>query len=282
MVNHKGLNRVKLILVISSISFSFLFILLLMVLKDIPVLSSLIKQYIESGESFFIPSIPSQNLIVCISERFPKANFTLGHLIDLIIIANIILYTEASIYHYIKRVYWNGGIFGLRESTPLDYYGIYSIDAHSERTFSNEKVLPYSFKEVFYSNKSRKGTVLSCCTPQTITYLNKRCKTHSILLTDLFCNCGMYHSFFFKYLNYVRSLVFFSSFYLFLLFRLAFRYSSQKTKYSHFTFQIIYKKGIRLDSSTLPSISYITSLWNQIKVHKLNLKMKLKRIINHN
>ncbi|TXT66726.1 MAG: hypothetical protein BAJALOKI1v1_260024 [Promethearchaeota archaeon] len=149
MICHKRINKLKLILVISSISFSFLFILLLVVLKDIPILSSLIKNYIDCGESIFIPSIPTQNLIGGISERFPNANFTLGHLIDLLIIINIVLYTEASIYHYIKRVCLTNYRCGYLEFTVLNYSEKTAINNTCDEILSSKEQINHSFPHIF-------------------------------------------------------------------------------------------------------------------------------------
>jgi hypothetical protein len=125
-----------------------------MLLKDLPVLSSLIKDYIDSGKSFFIPSLPTPNIIEGVSERFPNANFTVGHLVDLLIVINIILYFESTIYHYVKKTVFDEMILGYRDSaSPLEYYGIYSLYKNTEKKISNERVLPYDFKDIFFTKK---------------------------------------------------------------------------------------------------------------------------------
>lgn len=105
---HECKKGIKIIILIISICFSFLFIILFSVLKDIPILSLLFKEYIDDGRSLFIPIIPNYNFFSFLPEITYLPNkisiyFTIGHLIDIIILINIIVYTEATVYHYLKR-----------------------------------------------------------------------------------------------------------------------------------------------------------------------------------
>jgi len=157
MINHKILNKIKLISVISSISFSFIFIILITLLKDIPLLPELIKNYIESGESFFIPSIPYHNLLCEVPEKFPKAHFTVGHLIDLIIMINLVSYIESSIYHYIKKVYFTNTKFGYYEFSVFYHKGISSLKNDSKNEISTDKLFIQNFHSKLLNNTEKKG-----------------------------------------------------------------------------------------------------------------------------
>ena len=71
------------------VAFIYLFI------RDIPLLSFLFNEYINTGTSIFFPFL-SSNIIVF--------QFTTGHLIDIIIVNNIVVLLESSGYHYFKNV----------------------------------------------------------------------------------------------------------------------------------------------------------------------------------
>ncbi len=157
MINHKKLNKLKLILVISSISFSFIFIILIILLKDIPLLPALIKEYIESGKSFFIPSIPNNNLLVISAKKFPNANFTVGHLVDLIIMMNIVVYIESSIYHYIKKVYFANTKSGYYEFSVFYHKGIYLQNHDINDEISIDKQFIQKFSHSSLDNTEEKG-----------------------------------------------------------------------------------------------------------------------------
>ena len=75
------------------IAFIYLF------LRDIPLLSSLFSEYINSGTSLFFPFL-SSNIIVF--------QFTIGHLIDIIIVNNIVVLLESGGYHYYMNVCLRG------------------------------------------------------------------------------------------------------------------------------------------------------------------------------
>jgi hypothetical protein len=156
MSRSKKINRLKPILIIASINFSFLFIIVIMLLKDIPSLSLLIKNYIKSGKSFFIPSLPTDNLIEGLSKKFPQAtlNLTIGHLIDFIIMVNLTCYIESSIYHYIKKVKC-----GYCEFFRFVYRGFIPLSDKNEDDPSQENYQNYDFPK--NEGKSSINTMIS-------------------------------------------------------------------------------------------------------------------------
>ncbi|MFX1479326.1 MAG: hypothetical protein ACFFCI_14425 [Promethearchaeota archaeon] len=83
---------------------SIIAILISIFIQEIPGLSSLFNEYIDSGESFFIPIIPYINLLGFIPEEHQIAQLTLGQLVDILIIIGIVSSTERGIYQYYTRI----------------------------------------------------------------------------------------------------------------------------------------------------------------------------------
>jgi hypothetical protein len=154
MLIDKNLIKLKIIALIILILSSFLLIFIFLFLKDIPVLSSLLKEYIESGNSFFIPSIPYHNLLCDVPEKFPNAHFTVGHLIDLIIMLNLVSYIESSIYHYIKKIYFTNTKCGYYEFSVFYHKGISSLKNESKNETRDNLLLQNSPSKL--SNNSEK------------------------------------------------------------------------------------------------------------------------------
>jgi len=234
-----------------------------MVLKDLPVISSVIKEYIESGKSFFLPSIPYYNLLIEISQRFPNANFTTGHLLDLIIIINLVFYIESSIYHYLKKVYFNGGIFSYCESSSLEYYGIYSLDKNSEKHISIEKIIPYDFLEAFFDDKTRNNSLTERINYYSY-YLNKKKVKEKQSYKNLLSK--KFKSFFYK-LNKNGTFFYAYSFSI-LLFILCLNINSFSLTQQHFLFEFIpfHGKNLNLPKSNI----FISKSSVQIKLNKKN------------
>ena len=79
-----------------------------MFLINVPVFSSLFNNFFTSGNSIFFPSFPYINIVWFLPEKIHLVQFSVGRLIDFIIIINIIYSIETSFYHYIIRVCFNG------------------------------------------------------------------------------------------------------------------------------------------------------------------------------
>lgn len=103
LLDSKKLIKLKVILILGFICLLLPVSLLSMVLKDVPVLSSIFNNYVSSGNSFFIPFLPNVNLLGFLPEKYQIIQFSFGHLIDIIIIANIFHWILSSIYHYYKK-----------------------------------------------------------------------------------------------------------------------------------------------------------------------------------
>lgn len=86
------LKRISVILLFFAyvpITFTYMF------LRDIPLLNSLFNNYISSSTSLFLPFLSSSNIVF---------QFSTGHLIDIIIIINIIAFIDRGIYQYYVNV----------------------------------------------------------------------------------------------------------------------------------------------------------------------------------
>ncbi len=75
--------------ILASIPFAFIYLFL----RDIPFLSSLFIDYVDSGNSLFFPTLYSPIIAF---------QFTTGHLIDIIIVINIVAFLERGGYYYVN------------------------------------------------------------------------------------------------------------------------------------------------------------------------------------
>jgi len=86
------LERTSIILVfLACVPITFIY----MFLRDFALLNSFFNEYITSGTSLFLPFLPYTNIVF---------HFSTGHLIDIIIIFNIITILERSAYQYYVKV----------------------------------------------------------------------------------------------------------------------------------------------------------------------------------
>jgi len=92
-----------------------------MFLGDIPILSSLLNAYFTSGKSIFIPSLPYINILWFLPKEFQAFQFSIGYLIDIIIIFNFFCYIDTIFYHYVKKAFIN------EEDRLLFYMGSYFL-----------------------------------------------------------------------------------------------------------------------------------------------------------
>jgi hypothetical protein len=76
---------------VASIPITFIYLFI----KDLSLFNSLFSEYIISGNSFFLPFFSSNTIIF---------QFSTGHLIDIIIMTNLILFIERLCYQYYMSV----------------------------------------------------------------------------------------------------------------------------------------------------------------------------------
>ncbi|MBN2150736.1 MAG: hypothetical protein JW839_04730 [Candidatus Lokiarchaeota archaeon] len=96
-----------------------LFVCLFCVKETISVLPFL-ASYIDAGKSFFLPFVPQFNLFFFLPDEAQVLPFTIGHLIDFIIVVNIIIALNPIAFPFYKRVsreYYQDQFFDLQ----MDY-----------------------------------------------------------------------------------------------------------------------------------------------------------------
>jgi len=110
------LERTSILLVfLACIPITFIY----MFLRDISMLNSLFIDYVNSGSSLFLPFLPSSNIVF---------QFSTGHLIDIIIIINIITFIQRSAYQYYVKI-----------CLKRNYFEIYSDPYLSESEETQEE-----------------------------------------------------------------------------------------------------------------------------------------------
>ncbi len=102
MNRYKNSNRIRIILILIFIFSCLPAVFFYMFLRDLSILSSSFNAYISSGSSIFFPSLPTINILFFLPKEFQIMNFTVGHLIDITIIVDIILHAESLVYQYVK------------------------------------------------------------------------------------------------------------------------------------------------------------------------------------
>lgn len=143
MQEDKRFKKLRVIIVTLFIFSCIPITLLYLFIRDISSISSFLNNYIGTGNSLFIPILPNYNLLWYLPEPFNVIQFSLGHLIDIFILINIIGYIQTSIYHYfIKRLYFD-------ENIPSFYLNLitlktgqaYLLIPDPEDQFNDEKKL---------------------------------------------------------------------------------------------------------------------------------------------
>jgi len=110
------LERTSILLVfLACIPITFIY----MFLRDISMLNSLFIGYVNSGSSLFLPFLPSSIIVF---------QFSTGHLIDIIIIINIITFIQRSAYQYYVKI-----------CLKRNYFEIYSDPYLSESEETQEE-----------------------------------------------------------------------------------------------------------------------------------------------
>lgn len=107
MLYTQKLNLLKKIILIGLISSIIPLTVIILILGEISVLNSLLNNYIISGKSLFIPFLPSYNVFWFLPEEVQFIHFSIGHLVDMLIIISIISLIEIGGYQYYKKICLN-------------------------------------------------------------------------------------------------------------------------------------------------------------------------------
>ena len=159
MHSTQKLNILRKILIIVFFFTCFPIIIIYIFSRDISSLNSLFNDYITSGYSLFFPYLPYNNIIF---------RFTTGHLIDIVIIINILTIIERSGYYYYVSVCLKKNY--LEECNYLDLYSLESTKNPNQASpklnlilqFNNEsRDLFNEESQDFKSEKNLKYYILS-------------------------------------------------------------------------------------------------------------------------
>ncbi|TXT67428.1 MAG: membrane protein of unknown function [Promethearchaeota archaeon] len=154
----------KYLIIFGILMLCFPFILMLSFFKDLPILSALFSEYIKSGTSIFITSLPKIPLVYIPEGGTQFTYFTLNHLIDIIIISNCWAFIQTTIYHYCKKGYSDPEPplfifgYGYTKNTSKDVKGGYyeypldSIFTHSLNSTEFDKVIRSGGLEKYKQN----------------------------------------------------------------------------------------------------------------------------------
>ncbi len=150
MNNGKNLNKLKLSLILVFISLCFPDALIYMFFRDIPFLTSFFYDYFTSNNSIFIPSLPYINILWFLPYKYQITQFSIGHLIDIVIIINLSFSIQACFYHYIQRVCLN-------EETQIFFYYIDSYSLGSKEKLNtlsqdHDSIFGQKYELIYYPN----------------------------------------------------------------------------------------------------------------------------------
>ncbi|MBN2153217.1 MAG: hypothetical protein JW839_17315 [Candidatus Lokiarchaeota archaeon] len=123
------INVYKTIPLLCAFTFALLLFVLCFCVKETISALPLFASYIDAGQSVFFPFIPQINLFFFLPEDAQVLPFTIGHVIDFIIIMNLVLLVNPVAYPYYKKIsheYQQGQFYDLhigcaraRQRTPL-------------------------------------------------------------------------------------------------------------------------------------------------------------------
>ena len=128
LLNKKKLRNLSVISLTIFLSSSFLIIFTYWLLSDIPLIYSLLENYLNSGNSFFIPGVPNINILWFLPKEFQIIQLTVGQCIDIITVLNLTCYFESLIYHYIKWTLLN------KNSQVFLYLDSFYLDSKNEHS----------------------------------------------------------------------------------------------------------------------------------------------------
>ena len=176
------LERTSIILVfLACVPITFIY----MFLRDFSLLNSFFNEYITSGTSLFLPFLPYANIVF---------HFSTGHLIDIIIIFNIITILERSAYQYYVKVcieknyleIYSDPYFletkGTQEESSLNSNLIIDLKDDSSIT-NNESSVEFNFCEKTRINNSQFSKNRGyCCSIDELHNSSKKNNRHKINL----------------------------------------------------------------------------------------------------
>ena len=179
MHSSRKITKLKRISIIPFLLGCIPIVFIYLFLRDLPLLNSLFVDYVNSGTSIFFPFLPYSNIVF---------NFSTSHLIDIIIIINIIGSVERTGYHYYMNV-----------CLKKDYIDLYLESFFLETNETQEEL--YLNSDLILSLKEDSDTLVNECSGEYTLYQKSRIKA------NYFSNKSGYNSRIFKmkhkYLNFL-------------------------------------------------------------------------------
>ena len=212
-----------------------------MFLKDVPVLLSLLEKYFTSGNSFFFPFIPNINVLWFFPEKYQIICLSIGQLIDIFIVINLITYIDSSFYHYVKNVCLNN------ESLTFTFLDIHTFGHNGElRTQSQDPDIIVGledrskFDKRLLNIKIKKKWNLKKRIVNFYKYCGKKKGCISIIQNKKF-NLTFYNLYI-----YLRDFCYYSAFKIFSIFRLKNRYFPPNINVSTNIYELFQREGTEM------------------------------------
>jgi hypothetical protein len=102
--NQKKSSKLKIYIIFLVLFFSLLNFLLTLFIQGFNASYTFLNDYFTSGDSLFIPLLPYINLLGFLPIDNQITQFSLGKLIDIIIIINLVCYAQSGIYHLVTKL----------------------------------------------------------------------------------------------------------------------------------------------------------------------------------
>ncbi len=134
--NLKILVIIILVFLTLSLPISFLYLFI----QNITDFDSLLKNYISSNSSIFVPWFSDINIFWFITEKNAKIYLSLGQVIDFFILINLASYFERLFYQYIKKSYIEGYLYEYDIYFPCSYDNFKNLDNNSNNFDLNDNI----------------------------------------------------------------------------------------------------------------------------------------------
>lgn len=140
-------------------------------------LSTFFKEYFISGKSLFFPSLPYKNILWFLPKEAQFIQFSTGHLIDIILIMNLIAFVEWTGYHYYVKVCLNKNYLEqfIQGSEEHTYYLTQEQDIFFDLKEEPRLILEEGFLNIKF-NKNQRLTEKTEVFHEYMTKEEYRCK----------------------------------------------------------------------------------------------------------
>jgi len=161
MDKHKKYIKLKISVIFIVVMFSLLNFLLKVCIQGFNASIIFLDDYIGSGESLFIPWLPYISLLEFLPTEMQIPQFSLGRLIDIVIIINLVFFTQSGVYHLVTKIFRRDQIDVIDnledlESLIIDDTQFRSIMSH-QTTATQDKIFIDSTNNIENNKDFRSG-----------------------------------------------------------------------------------------------------------------------------